>query len=100
MQAPAAADAHHDHVSAMADPTMARAMEADMRRRFRIALALTIPVAVIAGHLPGVPMLVHLPLANWLGLFLSTPVVWWCGWIFIAGSYWALKRHWESGLFS
>ena len=87
-----AATAHHDHASAMADPTMARAMEADMRRRFWVALAFTVPVAVIAGHLPGVPMLVHPPLANWLGLILSTPVVWWCGWIFISGSYWALKR--------
>ena len=76
----------------MADPAMAAQMEADMRRRFWVALAFTIPVTVIAGHLPGVPMLVHPPLANWLGLLLSTPVVWWCGWIFISGSYWALKR--------
>jgi Cu2+-exporting ATPase len=76
----------------MADPAMAKKMEADMRRRFWVALALTVPVTIIAGHLPGVPMLVHPPLAGWLGLLLSTPVVWWCGWIFIAGSYWALKR--------
>jgi len=82
----------HDHASAMTDPAMAKQMEADMRRRFWIALAFTIPVTVIAGHLPGVPMLVHPPLANWLGLILSTPVVWWCGWIFISGSYWALRR--------
>jgi Cu2+-exporting ATPase len=76
----------------MADPRHAAAMEADMRRRFWIALAFTVPVVLLAGHLPGVPMLVHPPLANWLGLILSTPVVWWCGWIFIAGSYWALRR--------
>ncbi len=76
----------------MADPAMARAMEADMRRRFWFALAFTIPVTIIAGHLPGVPMLVHPPLANWLGLLLATPVVWWSGWVFISGSYWALKR--------
>ena len=63
-----------------------------MRRRFWVALGFTIPVTLIAGHLPGVPMLVHPPLANWLGLMLTTPVVWWCGWIFISGSYWALKR--------
>ncbi len=89
--APAPA-AHHDHASAMADPAMAKAMEADMRRRFWIALAFTIPVAILAGHLPGLPMLVHPPLASWLGLALSTPVVWWCGWIFLSGSYWALRR--------
>ncbi|MBL8977718.1 MAG: copper-translocating P-type ATPase, partial [Gemmatimonadetes bacterium] len=88
----AAPAAHHDHASAMSDPAMAKAMEADMRRRFWIALAFTIPVAIIAGHLPGLPMLVHPPLASWLGLALSTPVVWWCGWIFLSGSYWALRR--------
>jgi Cu2+-exporting ATPase len=76
----------------MADPRHAAAMEADMRRRFWIALAFTIPVVFLAGHIPGVPMLVHPPLASWLGLVLSTPVVWWCGWVFIAGSYWALRR--------
>ena len=75
----------------MADPAMAREMEADMRRRFWAALAFTIPVVVIAGHVPGLPMLVHPPLANWLGLVLSTPVVWWSGWVFIAGSYHALR---------
>ncbi|MEO8140101.1 MAG: copper-translocating P-type ATPase [Gemmatimonadota bacterium] len=85
------ASAHHDHASAMADPAMAAQMEADMRRRFWVALAFTIPVAVIAGHVPGLPMLVHPPLASWLGLLLSTPVVWWCGWIFIAGSFHALR---------
>lgn len=70
---------------------MAAEMEADMRRRFWVALAFTVPVAVIAGHVPGLPMLVHPPMTNWLGLLLSTPVVWWCGWIFIAGSYHALR---------
>ncbi len=83
---------HHDHAAAMADPAMAKQMEADMRRRFWIALAFTLPVLLIAGHVPGLPMLVHPPLASWLGLALSTPVVWWCGWIFISGSYSALKR--------
>ena len=76
----------------MSDPSMAAAMEADMRRRFWIALAFTVPVAMLAGHVPGLPMLVHPPLAGWLGLALSTPVVWYCGWIFIAGSVAALRR--------
>ncbi|MEP6549528.1 MAG: copper-translocating P-type ATPase [Gemmatimonadales bacterium] len=82
---------HHDHASMMADPSMAREMEADMRRRFWVALVLTIPIAVIAGHIPGVRMLVHPPIASWLGLALSTPVVLWCGWIFLSGSVAALK---------
>ncbi len=71
---------------------MARAMEADIRRRFWVALALTLPVTVIAGHVPGLPMVVHPPLANWLGLVLSTPVVWWAGWIFLSGSYRAIRN--------
>ncbi len=89
--APQPPHTHHDHASAMADPAMAKEMEADMRRRFLIAVAFTVPVALIAGHIPGIPMLFHAPLANWLGLILSSPVVWWCGWIFIAGSYQALR---------
>jgi hypothetical protein len=47
----------HDHASMMADPGMARGMEKDMRRRFWVALAFTIPVALLAGNVPGVPML-------------------------------------------
>ncbi|TFG44683.1 MAG: copper-translocating P-type ATPase [Gemmatimonadales bacterium] len=84
--------ATHDHASMMADPNMAKEMERDMRRRFWVALAFTIPVTLIAGHIPGVPMLIHPPLAGWVELGLSVPVVWWAGWIFISGSYHALKN--------
>ena len=80
-------DAHH-----MSDPAMGAEMEGEVKRRFFVALALTIPVAVLAGHVPGLPMLVHPPVANWLGLALSTPVVWWCGWMFHAGTVSALRR--------
>ena len=83
--------AHHDHAAMMSDPAMAKAMEADMRRRFFVALAFTIPLAVVSGHLPGIPMLGAPKLMGWLGLALSTPVVWWCGWIFIDGSVRALR---------
>ena len=62
-----------------------------MRRRFWVALAFTIPVTLMAGHIPGLPMLVQPPLARWLELVLSMPVVWWAGWIFIGGSYYALR---------
>ncbi len=84
--------ARHDHAAMMADPSHAKAMESDMRRRFWVALAFTVPTALLAGHLPGVPMLVEAPLSSWLGLALATPVVWWCGWIFIVGSYDALRK--------
>ncbi len=82
----------HDHAAMMADPSHAKAMEADMRRRFLVALTFTVPLIVLVGHLPGLPMLVEPPLRSWLGLLLATPVVWWCGWIFISGSYVALAR--------
>jgi P-type Cu2+ transporter len=88
----AKAPTRHDHAAMMADPAHAKAMEADMRRRFLVALVFTAPIALLAGHLPGLPMLVEPPLSSWLGLLLSTPVVWWCGWIFISGSYHALAR--------
>ncbi len=83
---------HHDHASMMADPAMAARMESDMRRRFLVALTFTIPVTLLAGHIPGVPMLVHPPLAHWLELALSIPVVWWAGWIFISGSWHAFRN--------
>ncbi len=83
--------ASHDHASMMADPNMAKEMEKDMRRRFWVALAFTIPVTLLAGHIPGVPMLLHPPLVGWVELVLSIPVVWWAGWVFISGSYHALS---------
>jgi Cu2+-exporting ATPase len=76
----------------MSDPAMAKSMERDVRTRFWVALALTVPIAVLAGHIPGVPMLVEPPLSSWLGLALATPVVWWCGWMFHAGTA-AAFRH-------
>lgn len=88
----ATARSEHDHAAMMADPSMAKAMEGDMRRRFLVALILTIPVAILAGHLPGVPMLVHPPASSWIGLALATPVVFWCGSIFLTGSVVALRR--------
>src|SRR5919205_475776 len=66
----------------MSDPRMARAMEADMRNRFFVALALTIPTLLFS---PLAISMFHLRLvdqgtANWIMLLLSTPVVWWAGW--------------------
>ncbi len=57
-----------------------------MRRRFWVALTLSIPVVVIAmGHLiPGHPLekLAGLEVLGWLELALATPVVLWGGWPF------------------
>jgi Cu2+-exporting ATPase len=80
----------------MSDPAMAAAMEADMRRRFWVALALTIPI-VLYSPLGTEVLRLHLPIPfglsrNWLLLILATPVVWWAGWIFHSGAWRALRN--------
>jgi Cu2+-exporting ATPase len=80
----------HEH--SMSDPAMAKSMEGDVRRRFWVALALTVPIAMLAGHVPGLPMLVEPPLSSWIGLALATPVVFWCGWMFLSGTVSALRH--------
>ncbi len=56
---------------------------ADMARRLRIALVLTVPVFVLemGGHIPalGLHHLVPERVASWIGFVLSTPVVLWAG---------------------
>jgi Cu+-exporting ATPase len=64
----------------------------DMRRRFWIGAALSLPVFLIAmsAMLPG--KLLHgvdMSLLNWVQLVLTTPVVLWCGWPFF-------ERGWAS----
>ncbi len=93
--------ASHDHgmggmAHDMSDPAMARAMEADMRRRFWLALVLTIPI-VLYSSLGTQVLHVHLATpfgmsANWVLLMLTTPVVWWAGWVFHAGAWRALRN--------
>src|SRR6266542_3659423 len=89
----AASHAGMDHD--MSDPKMAKAMEADMRNRFFVALFLTIPTILYSPI--GYDFLgVDLPTAgidsNWIALVTSTPVVWGAGWIFIGGAYQSLRR--------
>jgi P-type Cu2+ transporter len=78
----------------MSDPRMAKAMEADMRNRFFVALALTIPTILfssIARNTFDVKLVDQQP-ANWLMLLFSTPVVWWAGWPFIGGAATSLRH--------
>jgi Cu2+-exporting ATPase len=79
----------------MSDPRTAKAMEADMRNRFFVALALTIPT-VLYSPLGTDFFNVDLPTGplnhNWIMLALSTPVVWWAGWIFIGGAFRSLRH--------
>ena len=79
----------------MSDPTTAKAMEADMRNRFFVALLLTVPTVLYSG-LGSSFFRVNPPTGpfgnNWIMLVLSTPVVWWAGWIFIAGAARSLRH--------
>ncbi len=65
----------------------------DMRRRFRMSLALTVPLFVVAmgEHVPGRPLesLASPQALGWLELVLATPVVLWGGWPFFV-------RGWQS----
>ncbi len=66
---------------------------ADMGRRFRVSLALTVPVFAIAmsDMLPGRPLQKAVPMdvLAWVQLVLATPVVLWGGWPFF-------ERAWAS----
>lgn len=66
---------------------------ADMRRRFWIGLALTIPIVLLemGGHLLGIDVAhaIGARTAVWIQLVLATPVVLWAGWPF-------LVRGWQS----
>src|SRR5690606_31182911 len=56
-----------------------------MTLRFQVALALTIPVFVLAmGPMVGIPIdhWIGGTVSRWIQLVLTTPVVLWCGWPF------------------
>lgn len=63
----------------------------DMRRRFWIGLALTIPIVTLemGGHFADLHRVINPALSNWLQLVLATPVVLWAGWPFFV-------RGWQS----
>ncbi|MBI5128899.1 MAG: copper-translocating P-type ATPase [Rhodopseudomonas palustris] len=63
----------------------------DMRRRFWIGLALSVPVVIIemGGHLVGAHGWIDQGLSNWIQFGLATPVVLWAGWPFF-------ERGWRS----
>lgn len=84
---------HADHEAAMTDPAMAKAMEADMRRRFWMAFVLSVPVFLyspVGESLLG-PLPAPIP-TSWLLFILTTPIVFWAGSIFITGTYHALHK--------
>jgi Cu2+-exporting ATPase len=79
----------------MSDPGMAAAMERDMRNKFFIALVLTIPTVLyspIGANLFGIELPNFGIDPDIIMLVLTTPVVFYAGWIFIAGAYHSLRR--------
>ena len=84
---------HMDHESAMTNPQMAKAMEADMRRRFWISLILSVPIFLyspVGVNFFGLNLPTPIPV-SWILLILTTPIVFWTGSIFITGTYYSLK---------
>ncbi len=85
---------HMDHEAAMNNPQMAKEMERDMKKRFWIALILSIPVFLyspLAMKFFRIPPPSFIPI-NWLLLILTTPIVFWVGSIFIVGACRSLKN--------
>jgi len=83
-----------DHEKAMTDPTMAKAMEKDMRDRFLWSLLFTIPIILYSPIFTGL-FKIQLPTPipiNWLLLILTTPIVFKFGSIFPVGAYQALRK--------
>jgi Cu2+-exporting ATPase len=73
----------------MSDPTMGASMEADIRTRFWVALALSALVFVISpmGEMVGIRLPLSAAVRSWTLLVLTTPIVFWCGWMFVAGAF-------------
>lgn len=84
---------HADHEAAATHPAIVKKMERDMRHRFLISLLLSIPIFLYSPA--GASMFkLNLPTPipiNWLLLMLTTPIVFWSGSLFIAGTYYSLK---------
>ncbi|HBC73020.1 copper-translocating P-type ATPase [Candidatus Amesbacteria bacterium RIFOXYB1_FULL_47_13] len=82
-----------DH-SGMAGSEMAKLMEEDIRNKFFVSLMLTLPIVAYSPmgmSLLGFRLPTPIP-ESWLMLVLTTPVFFYCGWIFLYSSYFALKN--------
>jgi Cu+-exporting ATPase len=75
----------------------------DMTRRFRAGALVAAPIVVLAmGDMvlgAGLGGRVDLPVTNWLGLVLSTPVVGWAGWPFFQRA-WVSVRNRRANMFT
>ncbi len=75
----------------------------DMARRFRVSLALSVPLVYIAmgGYIPAIAPDKFIPmgLLKWLELILATPVVLWGGWPFFVRG-WKSIVTWNPNMFT
>ena len=73
----------------------------DMTRRLWVAVALSVPVFVLAmgAHLTDLHALLPEALSNWIQLALATPVVLWAGWPFFERG-WASVRNRSLNMFT
>ena len=76
----------------MSDPAMVASMETEIRTRFWVALALSALVVVFSpmGEMIGIRLPLSAAVRSWTLLVLTTPIVFWCGWIFVAGAFHSL----------
>ena len=82
-----------DHTG-LAGREMARLMEIDIRNKFFFAFILTIPIVLyspLGTEFLGLNLPSPFPLP-WLLFFLTTPVFFYSGWIFLYSTYFALKK--------
>jgi Cu+-exporting ATPase len=76
--------------------------ESVLRPRFWVALALSLPVAVLAmgEMIPGLRNLLPTPIVSgWLQFALTTPVFFWCGQFFV-GRWWKSIRERDTNMFT
>jgi P-type Cu+ transporter len=63
----------------------------DMRRRFWMAVVLTLPIVVLEMGTHGLQQFISAGVSNWIQLVLATPVVLWGGWPFFQRGWRSLK---------
>ena len=78
----------------MGEPAMAANMEADIRLKFFVALGLSLLIVLLSpmGKLPSLlPIALPTAVRSWTLFLLATPVVFWCGSMFILGALRSLR---------
>ena len=78
----------------LAGRKMARLMEVDIRNKFFVSLILTIPIILyspLGKNILGINLPAPIP-ESWLMLLLTTPVYFYCGWLFLYSTYLAIFK--------